>query len=166
MHHVMKAADVRPTPDYVGRAHDYARRSLINHSVGSVHTGFGLCEIGAGGMQDVHVHAYEESFYVLEGRPTLVIDQRAYCLLPGDCVAKVESCRGTDFSRKNKTGGQSPIRIPLIALPQSSVSLTRDDEAPHIVIRKSRLQPAEFLNTSAKGLLQHYRPITDSQGWL
>jgi quercetin dioxygenase-like cupin family protein len=85
MHHVVKAADVGPTPDYVGRAEGYARCSLVNQTVGSVHTGFGLCDIGAGGMQQIHVHAYEESFYVLEGCPTLVIDQRGYCLSPGAC---------------------------------------------------------------------------------
>ena len=28
----------------------------------------------------------------------------------------------------------------------------RDDEAPHIFIRKTRLQPADFLNISAKRL--------------
>src|SRR5262249_40243428 len=73
MHHVLKAADIRPTPDYEGRASQYARCSLVNQSVGSVHTGFGLCEMAAGGRQDLHVHSYEESFYVLEGAPTLVL---------------------------------------------------------------------------------------------
>ena len=51
MHHVAKAVDVRLTPDYLGRANSYARCSLVNHSVGSVHPGFSLWQIGAGGMQ-------------------------------------------------------------------------------------------------------------------
>jgi quercetin dioxygenase-like cupin family protein len=85
MHHVLKAADIRPTPDYVGRADRYARCALVDQSVGSVHTGFGLCEIGAGGGQDLHVHSYEESFYVLEGAPTLVLDRHSYLLSPGTC---------------------------------------------------------------------------------
>ena len=34
-------------------------------------------------------------------------------------------------------------------------------EVPHIVIRKSRLQDAELLITSAKRLLQHYRGKAD-----
>jgi hypothetical protein len=38
------------------------------------------------------------------------------------------------------------------------MSLTRGDEVPHVLTRKSRLQPAEFLITSAKRLLQHNRP--------
>ena len=33
--------------------------------------------------------------------------------------------------------------------------------SPHIFTRKSRLQPGEFLITSAKRLLQQYLPIDD-----
>jgi hypothetical protein len=38
------------------------------------------------------------------------------------------------------------------------VSLSSGDEVPHISTRKSRLQPGEFLITSAKRLLQQYLP--------
>jgi hypothetical protein len=37
------------------------------------------------------------------------------------------------------------------------VSLSSGDEVPHIFTRKSRLQPGEFLISSAKRLLQQYR---------
>jgi len=47
--------------------------------------GLGLCELRTGGYVDVHVHSFEESFYVLEGAPTLIIDARAYQLGPGAC---------------------------------------------------------------------------------
>jgi quercetin dioxygenase-like cupin family protein len=85
MHYALKAADIRLTPDYGGHAERYARSSLVDQSVGSVHTGFGLCEIAAAGRQDLHVHSYEESFYVLEGAPTLVLDRQSYVLSPGAC---------------------------------------------------------------------------------
>jgi hypothetical protein len=39
------------------------------------------------------------------------------------------------------------------------VSLSSGDEVPHIFTRKSRLQPGEFLISSAKRLLQQYLPI-------
>jgi hypothetical protein len=39
------------------------------------------------------------------------------------------------------------------------VSLSSGDEVPQIFTRKSRLQPGEFLITSAKRLLQQYRHI-------
>jgi transposase len=41
------------------------------------------------------------------------------------------------------------------------VSLSSGDEVPHIFTRKSRLQPGEFLITSAKRLLQHNLPGPD-----
>jgi hypothetical protein len=41
------------------------------------------------------------------------------------------------------------------------VSLSSGDEVPHIFTRKSRLQPGEFLITSAKRLLQQYRHKAD-----
>src|SRR5215813_5373370 len=68
---------------------------------------------------------------------------------------KSRKLQGHEFFAKTRNGKQSPIRIPSIALSKSPVSLTRDDEAPHIFIRKTRLQPADFLNISEKRLLQH-----------
>src|SRR5262249_28809797 len=47
------------------------------------------------------------------------------------------------------------------ALPKSPVNSSSGDEAPHIFTRKSRLRPGEFLITSAKRLLQQYRPTRD-----
>src|ERR1039458_4052031 len=46
-------------------------------------------------------------------------------------------------------------------LPKSPVSSSLCDEVPHIFIPKSHLEPREFLISSAKRLLQQYRPITD-----
>jgi len=40
---------------------------------------------------------------------------------------------------------QSPIDVAAGSLPKSPVSLSLDDEVPHIFIRKSRLWPREFL---------------------
>lgn len=85
MHHVLKATDVALKAAYQGHASAYRRCSLVDNSVGSVHTGFGLCEIGAGGAQDLHVHSYEESFYILDGEPILVLDGKGYPMVPGAC---------------------------------------------------------------------------------
>src|SRR5262249_23029194 len=51
------------------------------------------------------------------------------------------------------------IRVPSIALPRSSASLSSGDEVPRIFTRKSRLKPGKFLITSAKRLLQQNLPI-------
>jgi hypothetical protein len=44
--------------------------------------------------------------------------------LCADIVAKVESRRATNLSRKTRNGKHSPIRMTSIALPKSPVSLT------------------------------------------
>src|SRR5262249_13633386 len=49
-----------------------------------------------------------------------------------------------------------PICVASITLPRSPVSLSSADEVPHIFTRKSRLQPGEFLISSAKRPLQQY----------
>lgn len=47
--------------------------------------GLGMCELKAGGQINTHLHSFEESFFVLEGEPELVLDGRAYRLIPGAC---------------------------------------------------------------------------------
>lgn len=85
MHHVLRAKAVRLGPAYPGNSKRYTRCSVVDGSVGSVHMGVGLCALEAGGRIDTHVHSFEESFYVLEGEPTLILDGRGYSLLPGAC---------------------------------------------------------------------------------
>jgi quercetin dioxygenase-like cupin family protein len=85
MHHVIRAAEIHPAREYASNSEDFRRCPLIDHRCGSVHTGLGLCELGAAGRVDMHVHSFEESFYILDGAPTLVMDGSAYPLLPGAC---------------------------------------------------------------------------------
>jgi len=47
--------------------------------------GLGLCALEADGRVGTHLHSFEESFYVLEGQPMLVLDGSAYRLVPGAC---------------------------------------------------------------------------------
>jgi len=85
MHHLLRAEDIRLEPAYAGNSESFSRCSLVDGSSGSVHMGLGLCSLKAGGMIDTHLHSFEESFYVLEGQPTLVLDGSAYPLVPGAC---------------------------------------------------------------------------------
>jgi quercetin dioxygenase-like cupin family protein len=84
---VRTAAEIAPATSelYGPRASGYARDDLVGRHVGAVHTGFALCELAAGGHVDRHLHSREESFHVLEGTPTLVLDGRAHRLAPGEC---------------------------------------------------------------------------------
>jgi quercetin dioxygenase-like cupin family protein len=85
MHHYLKAADIQLTPAYGEHSRGFRRAALVDGTVGSVHMGLGLCALQAGAHIDGHVHSFEESFFVLEGQPTLVLDGRAYPLMPGAC---------------------------------------------------------------------------------
>ncbi|HWF37458.1 MAG TPA: hypothetical protein VG322_03000, partial [Candidatus Acidoferrales bacterium] len=75
MHHVVRAKDMRMEPAYAGNSKAFRRCSLVDAAAGSVHMGLGLCELDRGGRIDTHVHSFEESFYVLEGEPVLILDE-------------------------------------------------------------------------------------------
>ena len=85
MHHLLRGGKIQLEPEFVGASRRFSRASLVDRTVGSVHMGLGLCALDAGGHIDVHVHSFEESFYVLDGTPTLVLDGRAYPLQSGAC---------------------------------------------------------------------------------
>jgi quercetin dioxygenase-like cupin family protein len=85
MHHMRRAADIHLEPAYVGNSAQFSRSSMVDRSVGSVHMGFGLCALEAEGRVDTHFHSFEESFYVMSGEPSLVLNGRAFRLAPGTC---------------------------------------------------------------------------------
>jgi hypothetical protein len=80
---------------------------------------------------------------------------------PGRYCCKSRKLQSDEFFAKTRSGEQSPIRVACLALRRSPVSFTRGDEVPHVFTRKPRLQPAEFLNASAKRLLQQNRHIAN-----
>ena len=84
-HHFIRAADVKPKPAFPQNAKGYRRFALSDRSVGAVHTGWGMSELDAGGHVDLAIQSFEESFYVLAGNPTLILDGRGYRLSPGAC---------------------------------------------------------------------------------
>lgn len=85
MHHMLRAQDIRLVADYAGHSKGYTRCSVVDGSSGSVHMGVGLCELRAGGRIDTHLQSFEESFYVTEGKPTLILEGVGYPLSPGAC---------------------------------------------------------------------------------
>jgi len=85
MHHVLTAENIKLLPAYVGNSSSFNRCCVVGASAGSVHMGVGMCALQAEGRIDSHIHSFEESFYVLEGAPTLILDGRGYPLVPGAC---------------------------------------------------------------------------------
>src|SRR5215510_8292151 len=73
----------------------------------------------------------------------------------GRYCCKSPKLPGDKFLATRQTNRRPPIYVGSITLPRSPVSLSSGDEVPRIFTRKSRLQPGEFLITSAKRLLQH-----------
>jgi mannose-6-phosphate isomerase-like protein (cupin superfamily) len=84
VHHLKRREDIVPAPEYEGSSEGFERAALVDRSAGSVHMGLGLAAL-EDGYVETHVQSFEESFYVLEGTPTLYLDGRGVCLLPGAC---------------------------------------------------------------------------------
>ena len=85
MHHLLRAGQVKLSRAYVGNSENFSRCTLSGRPNGAVHVAVGLCALKAGGAIDLHVHSYEEIFYILEGSPVLVLDGRGFPLFPGAC---------------------------------------------------------------------------------
>jgi hypothetical protein len=79
----------------------------------------------------------------------------------GRFCCKSRKLPGDNFPAITRTNRRPPLCVASITLPRSPVSLSSGDEIPHIFTRKSRLQPGEFLITSAKRLLQQNRHKVD-----
>lgn len=118
MHHVTRfdPAELEVPTGYEDRSVGFTRVSHIDRSVGAVHTGFGTCELEAGGSIEPHVHSYEELVYVVEGNPLLTLDGQTYELGPDDAafigVAATHSWHAPDSGRCRWIDLQTPQARP------------------------------------------------------
>lgn len=78
-----EAGPVVPGP-FEGRSQGFGRWAVVGEAAGAAHTGFGICALEAGGRLDAHVHSFEESLFVLEGRLVLDTAEGSVALGPGD----------------------------------------------------------------------------------
>jgi quercetin dioxygenase-like cupin family protein len=62
----------------------FRRWAAVDAEAGSVHMGFGICELDPGGHIDAHVHSFEESFHLLAGEVVCETAEGAFRLRPGD----------------------------------------------------------------------------------
>jgi mannose-6-phosphate isomerase-like protein (cupin superfamily) len=86
MHHVSRIDEAAAkTPKlYENRSTGFRRATYVDHAMGSVHMGVGVCYLDAGGAIEPHLHSFEESFYVLEGNLVAQIGDKSYPLGAGD----------------------------------------------------------------------------------
>ena len=85
MHHVSKiqAASAQPPKAYEKHSSGFRRSTYVDHGMGSVHMGVGICYLDSRGTIQPHVHSFEESFYILGGSPVVQIGAQSYQLRPG-----------------------------------------------------------------------------------
>ena len=83
-HRLVRREDVAFTDLYPGSGSGFECCRLVDGSTGSTHMALTLCLLTDGTL-GTHVHSYEESFYVLEGRPVLYLDENGVELKPGAC---------------------------------------------------------------------------------
>ncbi len=69
-----------------GSVPGYAHQSLVDRSMGAVHTDLGLARLSEGARTPRHAHSFEQSAYVLQGRPVVELGDTGYALEPGDYV--------------------------------------------------------------------------------
>ena len=86
-HLVRRADEARyvPPAGFSSHSSGFQRWAVVDHTTpGAVHTGFGLNELSNGGSIDLHVHSFEETFFVLEGSIVIGTPEAAVELRPGD----------------------------------------------------------------------------------
>ncbi len=78
MHHVSKINGAAPrTPElYDKHSTGFRRATYVDHTMGSVHMGVGICYLDPNGVIQPHVHSFEESFYILSGTIIAQIGER------------------------------------------------------------------------------------------
>lgn len=69
---------------YARHSTGFRRATYVDRSTGSVHMGVGICFLAPEGSIETHVHSFEESFYVLEGKVTVQIGDETHTLSPGN----------------------------------------------------------------------------------
>ena len=62
----------------------FRRATYVDRAMGSVHMGTGICFLDPNGAIQLHLHSFEESFYILEGTVLVQIGDKTYTLGPGN----------------------------------------------------------------------------------
>jgi len=115
MHHVSKIDEgAARTPEfYEAHSAGFRRATYVDHAVGSVHMGVGVCYLAPGGAIEPHFHSFEESFYVLAGTVTAEIGGQKSDLSPGDF-----GLIRTGLPHSWRNNGDAPVRWLEMQAPQ------------------------------------------------
>jgi mannose-6-phosphate isomerase-like protein (cupin superfamily) len=86
MHSVSKIdpAAARTPRAYEKRSAGFRRISYADRHAGSVHMGASICFLEPQGVIQPHLHAFEESFYLLAGSLVVQVAEQAFAVRPGN----------------------------------------------------------------------------------
>jgi mannose-6-phosphate isomerase-like protein (cupin superfamily) len=102
------------TPEvYRNHSSSFRRATYVDHAMGSVHMGTGICYLDPSGAVAVHLHSFEETFYVLEGNLIVQVGDNAFTVGPGNFGL---IATGTPHSFRN--GGDRTARWLEMQAPQ------------------------------------------------
>jgi mannose-6-phosphate isomerase-like protein (cupin superfamily) len=124
MHYVSKIDEAAAQTPKVYEKHSagFKRATYVDRTIGSVHMGTGICYLGPDGVIQPHLHSFEESFYILEGKVMVQIGAQAVALGPGH-FGLIST--GTRHAWLN--AGDQPVRWLEMQAPQPrSIEYGRD----------------------------------------
>jgi len=96
-----------------GHERGLARTTLLDRAAGSVHVGYAICELAAGGAIDRAIHAFEKTIYLLSGSLELERDGALFALTKDD-FALIST--GVPHALRNLSG--APAEWVEVATPQ------------------------------------------------
>jgi mannose-6-phosphate isomerase-like protein (cupin superfamily) len=115
MHYVSKIDEPQARTPQLYEKHSigFRRAGYVDRAIGSVHMGVGICWLESNGIIQPHLHAFEESFYILEGSVIAHIGERAVVLGPGHF-----GLIGTGVRHAWRNAGDRPARWLEMQAPQ------------------------------------------------
>ncbi len=114
--HVVKhAADLayRVPDEFADRSAGYTAAAVVDEPGGATQMGFRVGRLDPGGSAAAHVHSWEESIYVVDGRLTLDTTEGSHELVPGDYalvpVGMTHALRNTSDAAVEFAEMQAPL---------------------------------------------------------
>jgi quercetin dioxygenase-like cupin family protein len=116
MAHIVKARDDldhTTPPEFEGHSAGFTGDPVVGERGGAVQMGFRVARLAPGGSVDTHVHSFEESVYILDGRLTVDTTEGSHELVAGDYgllpVGRTHALRNTSDAEVAFAEMQAPM---------------------------------------------------------
>ncbi len=114
--HIVKHSadlDYRVPSEFAGRSAGYTAAAVVDEPGGATQMGFRVGQLDPGGHAATHVHSWEESIYVIDGRLTLDTTEGSHQLAAGDYallpVGMTHALRNTSGAAVEFAEMQAPL---------------------------------------------------------